>query len=106
MRVALFAFGIAIYLATSGALVSVADELEKPFRLLLADGTPLDVEGVGYATPFVGDFDGDGKRDLLVGQFSGGKLRIYNNEGTEKKPKFSGFEWFKADAETGSVPAG
>ena len=106
MRVALFAFGIAIYLATSGALVGVADELEKPFLLLLADGEPLNVGGVGYATPFVGDFDGDGKRDLLVGQFSSGKLRIYNNEGTDEQPRFNDFEWFQDDAKTGGVPAG
>ena len=106
MRVAfLFALGVVISLAMSGVSVGQVDELEKPFRLL-ADGKPLDVEGTGYAAPFVGDFDGDGKRDLLVGQFSSGKLRIYTNKGTQEKPEFSDFAWFQDDAETGRVPSG
>lgn len=106
MRDALFAFGVAICLATTGANVSEANDLEKPFQLKLADGQALDVGGTGYATPFVGDFDGDGKRDLLVGQFRQGKLRIYKNQGTEEQPEFSDYDWFKDGAETGQVPAG
>jgi hypothetical protein len=54
------------------------------------------------------DFDGDSKRDLLVGEFGNGsikfegmsyargRLRIYRNVGTEAKPRYDGFEWFKA----------
>jgi opacity protein-like surface antigen len=69
-----------------------------------AEGGPIDVE-VGHAAPYLADFDGDGTRDLLVGQFGGGKLRIYKNQGTDAEPRFAQYEWFKAGADLGTVPA-
>jgi hypothetical protein len=80
-------------------------ELAAPFKLTIAR-EPLDVGGVGYAAPFVGDFDGDGTGDLLVGQFAEGKLRIYPNLGTDADPKFEGFTWFMDDRPEGRVPTG
>ncbi|MCI0747754.1 MAG: hypothetical protein L0Y58_20295, partial [Verrucomicrobia subdivision 3 bacterium] len=50
-----------------------ASELQPPFRVE-AGGKPIDVE-IGHAAPWVADFNGDGKFDLLVGQFGNGKLR-------------------------------
>ena len=44
-----------------------AGEFAPPVRVEAA-GKPIDTE-VGHAAPFVGDFDGDGVDDLLVGQF-------------------------------------
>ena len=70
-----------------------------------ADGASLDVTDVGHAAPFFGDIDGDGKRDLLVGQFGGGKLRIYQNAGTDAEPRFGMYEFMKAGADLGTVPA-
>lgn len=87
------------------ALVAEAGELAAPVHVM-ADGQPLDVGGIGYAAPFMGDYDGDGVRDLLVGVFSEGRLRIYRNLGTNAKPEFGGYEQFKGGAETGRVPAG
>jgi hypothetical protein len=87
--------------ATSAA----AGELAAPVHVL-AGGQPLDVGGTGYAAPFMGDYDGDGVRDLLVGEFRDGRLRIYRNLGTNAQPRFGQFEWFKGGAETGRVPAG
>jgi len=81
-----------------------ADELMPPFRVL-ADGAAIDVE-IGHAAPLVMDFDGDGKPDLLVGQFGSGKLRIYRNVGTESEPRFDRFTWFKAGSSDGKVPSG
>ncbi len=65
---------------------------------------PLDVELGGNAAPWVHDFDGDGVRDLLVGEEFDGRLRIYRNRGSNVKPKFSGFELFQQGAEQGKVP--
>lgn len=73
-----------------------AGTLSEPSRLE-ADGSPIDIE-FGGAAPFYGDFDGDGLADLLVGQADGGKLRIYRNRGAKERPRFDGFEWFKAGA--------
>ena len=75
------------------------DELDAPFRVEAA-GKPVDVE-VGHAAPLFADFDGDGKPELLVGQFGSGKLRIYPNEGSATQPRFSAMRWFD-----GTVPTG
>ena len=85
-------------------LAARADELDAPFRVEAA-GEAVDVE-VGHAAPFVVDFDGDGKRDLLVGQFGGGKLRVYANVGTNEAPRFEGFSVFRAGEAEGTIPSG
>ena len=82
----------------------LAPDLSPPVRME-ADGKPIDTE-VGHAAPFVGDFDGDGKQDLLVGQFGQGLLWIYRNEGENGKPKLAAGQKFKDGAETGRVPTG
>ncbi len=82
----------------------LAQDLAEPVRIL-ADGNPIDTE-VGHAAPFVCDFDGDGIQDLLVGQFKGGCLWIYHNEGTNDAPKLAAGHKFKQGADNGCVPYG
>ena len=82
----------------------VADEFEPPVRLMAA-GKVIDTE-VGHAAPFVGDFDGDGVRDLLVGQFGEGQLWIYRNEGTNAQPKLAAGVKFKDGKPEGTIPSG
>src|SRR5436309_8814749 len=83
----------------------LAPDLAPPVHVL-AGGQPLDVERSGHAAPSVGDLDGDGKPDLIVGQFDGGKLRVYRNTGTAGAPKFDGYTYFLAGGQTGRVPVG
>jgi hypothetical protein len=80
-------------------------ELSPPVRIEAA-GKPIETGSVGHAAPFVGDFDGDGKPDLLVGQFENGSLTVYRNEGTGREPKLSSGQPFKTGADLGVVPAG
>lgn len=80
-------------------------ELKAPVRVE-ANGKPIDVGGIGYAAPFYADFDGDGVRDLLVGEFSGGKMRVFRNHGADEKPIFKNYEPFRAGGALGTVPAG
>ena len=80
-------------------------ELSAPVRIEAA-GKPIESGSVGHAAPFVGDFDGDGKPDLLVGQFDGGLLTVYRNEGTAREPRLSSGQPFKTGADLGVVPAG
>jgi hypothetical protein len=79
--------------------------LEAPVQIT-ADGQPIDVQRDGHSAPFMGDFDGDGLNDLLVGEFGDGRLRIYRNLGTKNQPRFEDYEWFKIGADLGTVPSG
>lgn len=92
------AFGIACAAQAGG-------DLQAPFRVTAQDAKPIDCE-IGHAAPFIADVDGDGLADLLVGQFGGGKLRVYKNIGTKTEPKFGNFYWMKAGSADASVPAG
>jgi hypothetical protein len=96
-------FAVAAGLGFSQHLAA-SDELAPPVRLE-ADGKAIDTD-IGHAAPFVTDFDGDGVQDLLVGQFGGGQLWIYRNEGTNAEPKLAAGLKFKEGKDDGRVPTG
>ena len=73
---------------------------EKPARLKAGDQF-IRVESPGYAFPCWDDIDGDGKKDLLVGQFKDGKIRVFKGLGGEK---FASGEWLKAEGKVAKVP--
>jgi len=70
-----------------------------------ADGKAIDVE-VGHAVPCVLGWNNDGKKDLIVGQFGGGKIRLYLNQGTDDAPVFKDFTFLRAGGTEISLPAG
>ncbi|KPK64490.1 hypothetical protein AMJ83_01915 [candidate division WOR_3 bacterium SM23_42] len=71
-----------------------------------ANGTPINVGYGGNASPFIIDWDGDGKQDLLLGQFNQGRVRFYPNIGTNYNPTFSDFIYLQADGTPISVSYG
>jgi len=93
---------IAIGMLLSGAVL--AQEFDAPVRLKVGDEF-IDVD-IGHAAPYLYDWDQDGTRHLLVGQFGQGKLRIYINAGTETRPRYDRLEWFRAGGAVATVPAG
>lgn len=90
--------------APAATALAASSIFEAPVRLKAGDDY-IDVE-IGHAAPYMYDIDGDGVRDLLVGQFGQGRLRVYKNIGTTDSPKYDGFEYLKAGHEYGTVPSG
>lgn len=72
-----------------------ADVFEKPFRLKAADGFIDTGESWGHSGPCLADVDGDGARDLVVGDFSG-KFRVYRNLGTNNRPSYAASTYLQA----------
>lgn len=56
----------------------------------------------GYARPFVVDWDGDRKKDLVTGDGSG-KINVFLNTGTDDKPLFDATPFTVLSLGTGSV---
>ncbi len=58
---------------------------------LQAGGTDIVVpgSGCGAPAPWVCDFDGDGRRDLLVGNGANGTVNFYRNTNTDAAPKLA-----------------
>lgn len=56
--------------------------------------------------PTVFDWDGDGKKDLLLGQFDAGNIRFYRNTGSASQPALAPHEFLKAGGSNISLPSG
>ena len=82
-------------------LCSLQDpQFTEPVRLRAGDDY-VRVESPGWAAPCWHDVDRDGKKDLIVGQFRGGKMRVYRNLG---EGKLAQGEWLRAGGEVAEVP--
>lgn len=71
--------------------VSPADAQDPEFKagVYIYNGTfPLEVDR--HSNPFVVDWNNDGLKDLLVGQFTYGYIWLYLNQGTDLNPVFNG----------------
>lgn len=71
-----------------------------PVRLM-ADGKPVRVEPPGFAAPCWADLDGDGDKDLLVGQFREGRIQVCDNLGDGK---LAASQWLQAGGKVAQVP--
>ena len=72
---------------------------------LEAAGETINVE-IGHLVPCALDWNGDGAKDLIVGQFSGGRVRLYLNRGSDAGPKFGASAFLKAGGKEIRLDAG
>ncbi len=110
----LTSFVVAVFIAVPPSFASPV-----PLR---ADGEVINVF-TGHAAPYLYDFDGDGVRDLLVGEFgigafkgetteeagpghpwTAGKLRVYTNHGTSTAPLYKDWFYLQAGGQDAQVP--
>jgi hypothetical protein len=108
---ALLAFG-GLVRAQEGVPYDVAHDEPKgtatgifraPTRLSAADGVIDSGPSWGHSGPWVEDIDGDGRRDLVVGDFSG-LFRLYRNEGTDREPRYAAAVDLQAGGADAKVP--
>ncbi len=97
------AFAVVIFAIASVSFAQTI-ELEPPVRIE-ADGKPIDtgLDNWGHNGPTIADIDGDGKWELVVGDFSG-RFQIFKNTDDEKKPAFKSDGYLKAGDEVAKVP--
>lgn len=92
-------------------MLSLILSLQKPdpvFSIpipVLVFGREISVEQ-GHAAPAHFDFDGDGLKDLLVGQYEGGRLNFFRNTGTKEFPKFTAPKFVQAEGTPMAVEFG
>jgi hypothetical protein len=68
-------------------------------------GAKADINVGARATPTPVDWNGDGRKDLVVGALDG-KVRIYVNEGTDGEPDFRTVQYAQANSADLVVPTG
>lgn len=96
--------------------IAGAPKLERPF-MVMGDEQPVKTQKHGLIAPALWDWNGDGKRDLLLGEFEtctanstppfpwgekGSSVRVYLNEGTDDNPQF-GDDFFYAKDTEGNI---
>ena len=89
----------ALFVTGAAAAASAADF--QPPKKLMAGDQAVRVESPGWAAPCWADIDGDGKKDLLVGQFNQGKINVYKSLGGGKLAPGA---WLQADGIDAEIP--
>lgn len=74
-----------------------------PVQLAAVDGVIDSGAAWGHSSPWVEDIDGDGVRDLVVGDFSG-LFRFYRNQGTDREPRYAAAVNLQAGGVDAKVP--
>ncbi len=90
----------------SGQAQQVAGEPKFAAGVKLeAAGKPINGE-LGYLVPAACDWNNDGKKDLIVGQFGNGAIRLYLNKGTNAAPVFGESSFLQAGGKPIRLDAG
>ncbi len=95
-----------LLIALVSGIASTAMSLDYQTQFTInANGSPIQLS-LGHANPLVTDWNGDGLKDLMVGQYTSGKIRYYVNSGSNEAPVFTTFSYLQADGSDISVSSG
>jgi len=96
-------FILIVLLSGSFLIFAQAPRFNGP-AYILDSGVQIDVGY--YGSPCVYDWNGDGKKDMIIGQFDNGYIRFYQNIGSDIEPQFSGYEFLYASGSQITLPYG
>jgi len=94
----------AVAVLVVGSVCFAAPVLQEGVRIE-ADGKPIDVAG-GHLVPCAVDWNADGKKDLVAGQYAEGKVRVYLNGGTDAAPALKDSQYLRAGRKVISLATG
>lgn len=88
----------------TGFAVSISGQAPRFYEpeFLFSQGDTIDV--ILYSSPIICDWDNDGDKDLLVGQFFHGYISFYENIGTNYAPVFGDSHFLYADDSIITLP--
>lgn len=97
-------YTISTCILLGASLLTAKTQFHPPILLSSEDG-PACSENPGYASPCLADVDADGKDELLIGQFAGGNIAIYEiNKLTAEKNQLGKKRWLTIDGKRAEVP--
>ncbi len=94
----------AIAVMTLVALAAASAPEFGAYTWLYANGSRIDVGY--YGAPCVADWDGDGLKDLVLGQFTSGQIRFYRNSDSNDSPVLTTYSLIESSGTPISVPSG
>lgn len=80
------------------------DPVLQPGVLIKEGSKPLKVSH--YSAPTVADWNNDGKKDLIVGQFTSGRICLFLNQGSDINPEFNGSTFIESGGQPIEVSYG
>jgi hypothetical protein len=99
MRRILMGLAVAVFCAVP-VCRAASPELLPGFKVQAAEAE-IDDHNLGHFVPAVVDWNGDGKKDMIVGSFTGdpGNVRLFINIGTDAEPKFGKATFLEASGQ-------
>jgi len=95
---------VSVAVAMLAPLALVAAPLFSSPEMVEDAGVPIDVGY--YGAPTMYDWNDDGAKDLILGQYDSGKIRLYLNQGSDTAPDFNGYTFFRSAGGDINLPYG
>jgi len=95
---------LTIMVSASFAMAAFMPKFESAGKL---KSNNQDITDISWPSSCVTDWDGDGLKDIIIGEFApNAKVRFYKNTGTNKAPAFVSYAYIKANGEDIKLTSG